>query len=58
MPLRLRILLACLGLMVCLCAVAALVYVLWPLQPVRDLAPIDPTLFAPPASALLWWAWR
>ena len=52
MPLRLRILLAILGLMVCLCAASALVYVLWPTETVREVTPVAPTLFAPPAAAI------
>ncbi len=51
----LRLILALLGLCICLCAVGALVYVLWPLPPVREQVPIAPTLFAPPGVASLWW---
>ena len=58
MPLRLRLLLALLGLTLCLCALGALVYVLWPLQPMREQFPVAPTLFAPPGAAALWWVVR
>jgi hypothetical protein len=55
---RLRILLAGLGLLLCLCAVGALIFVLWPLEPVREQFPVAPTLFAPPAAAALGWLMR
>ena len=57
MSFRLRLALAILGLALCLCAAAALAYAVWPVETVRDHAPVDPTLFAPPASALVSVRW-
>ncbi len=54
---RLRLALAILGLIVLLVAIAAIVYVAWPMQTAREQLPVAPTLFAPPATAVegLWW---
>jgi TRAP-type C4-dicarboxylate transport system permease small subunit len=57
MPFRLRLILAILGLLLCLCAAAALIYAAWPVEVLRDHAPVAPTLFAPPASALVISRW-
>ncbi len=37
-----------LGLLIMLCALAALAYAFWPLEALREQAPLAPTLFAPP----------
>ena len=58
MPVRLRMVLALAGLLLLILSLAALAYVFWPLDSAREQIPIAPTLFSPPASALLrgWWA--
>jgi hypothetical protein len=50
---NLRVALAACGFLLWVCACAALIYVLWPLGPVREQVPIAPTLFAPPGVAAL-----
>ncbi len=45
---NLRLLLIVLGLMILLCSLAALAYAYWPVEVLREQAPLSPTLFAPP----------
>ena len=37
-----------LGVVIILCSLAALAYAFWPLEMLREQAPLAPTLFAPP----------
>jgi len=37
-----------LGLVIILCSLVALAYAFWPLEALREQAPLAPTLFAPP----------
>ena len=48
MPLRARALLAIIGVILIVLAIAALVYAFAPIQNVREQIQIAPTLFAPP----------
>jgi hypothetical protein len=45
---NLRMLVIVLGLIVVLCSVSALAYAFWPLEALREQAPLAPTLFVPP----------
>ncbi len=57
MKLRWRVGLALAGLVLVLVSLAAIAYVFWPLQPVREQFRPAPTLFAPPQSSVIWERW-
>jgi len=45
---RLRLILAILGLVIACLSLIAVLYALWPVDPLRDQFPLAPTLFVPP----------
>lgn len=47
-PRNFRWLVIVLGIVIILCSLAALAYAFWPLELLREQAPLAPTLFAPP----------
>ena len=49
---RWRVTLAIVGLILVFASVVALAYAFWPIESVREQTPIEPTLFAPPQSAI------
>ncbi len=51
---RWRVGLAVIGLVLMALSLAALAYVLWPVEPMLERQPLAPTLFAPPQSWLSW----